>query len=141
MVSKNPEDFTEGQEARLFVIAAFNGPLHRTDLLNELLRKSIRQRGEELVGTLKRLLSWAMRCRIPDSPKLAKTINRQRTGIEDALLLGLSNSGSEATNNSVRLVTQLACGFHSARALIALMKLQFGGIRIPLPFSYTRKHS
>ena len=141
VVCKNPEDLTEGQKARLSAIAAFNGPLYRAYLLKELLRQAIREKGQEGVGILKRWISWAVRCRFPEFTKLAKTIKRHRAGIEDALLLGLANAGSEATNNGIRLLTRLAYGFHSPRALIALMRLKFGGVRIPLPFSYARKHS
>jgi transposase len=60
-----------------------------------------------------------------------------REGIEAALHTRLANAGSEATNNGVRLLTRLAYGFHSPTALIALIKLKFGGVRIPLPFRYT----
>ena len=67
---------------------------------------------------------------------LAQTIGRHREGIEAALQTGLANAGSETTRNGVRLLTRLAYGFHSPAALIALIKLKFGGVRIPLPFRY-----
>jgi transposase len=100
------------------------------------MRQAIREKGHEGVATLARWLAWARRCRLPPFTKLAKTIGRHREGIEAALQTGLANAGSEATNNGVRLLTRLAYGFHSPAALIALIKLKFGGVRIPLPFRY-----
>ena len=136
VVCKNPENLTGGQKARLSAIERFNRPLYRGYLLKETMRQAIREKGHEGVATLARWLAWARRCRLPPFTKLAKTIGRHREGIEAALQTGLANAGSEATNNGVRLLTRLAYGFHSPAALIALIKLKFGGVRIPLPFRY-----
>ncbi len=100
------------------------------------MRQAIREKGHEGVATLARWLAWARRCRLPPFTKLATTIGRRREGIEAALQTGLANAGSEATNNGVRLLTRLASGFRSPAALIALIKLKFGGVRIPVPFRY-----
>jgi transposase len=91
------------------------------------------------VTKLARWLAWARRCRLPPFTKLATTIGRHREGIEPALQTGLANAGSEATNKGVRLLTRLASGFRSPAALIALIaliKLKFGGVRIPVAFRY-----
>ena len=138
VVCKSPENLTGGQKERLSAIEKFNRPLYRGQLLTETLRQAIREKGQAGIATLDRWLTWARRCRLPPFTKLAKTIGRHREGIEAAVQTGLAKAGSEATNNGVRLLTRLAYGFRSPAALIALIKLKFGGIRIPLPFSYGR---
>lgn len=45
----------------------------------------------------------------------------------------LSNARVEAVNTKIRLLTRIAFGFHSARALIALTMLSLGGLCPPLP--------
>jgi len=55
----------------------------------------------------------------------------------DAILVTLehrlSNALVEAVNTRIRLLTRRAFGFHSARPLIALAMLSFGGHRPRLP--------
>ncbi len=78
-------------------------------------------------------LAWARRCRIPAFVELAGKIAKNRAGIEASLTHGLSNARVEAVNPKIRLLTRIAFGFHSARALIALMMLSLGGLCPPLP--------
>jgi len=136
VVCKNPENLTGGQKPRLSAIGRLNRPLYRGYLLKETMRQVIREKGHDGVDTLARWLAWARRCRLPPFTKLAKTIGRHREGTDAAVHTKLANAGSEANNNGVRLLARLACGFHSPEALIALIKLKFSGVRVPLPFRY-----
>lgn len=78
-------------------------------------------------------LTWARRCRLQPFVKLAKTITKQRSGIEAALRNGLSNARTERINTQIRLITRRGFGYHSPWAVIALAMLSLGGLCPPLP--------
>ncbi len=78
-------------------------------------------------------LKWARRCRLQPFTKLAKTITKQRPGIEAALRNGLSNARTEQVNTQIRLITRRGFGYHSPWAVIALAMLSLGGLCPPLP--------
>lgn len=130
---KNPEDLTERQGRKLSWIAATNEPLYRAYLLKEELRMVFALRGEAGLALLDDWLAWAGRCRLPAFVELARKVARHRAGIEATLVHGLSNARVEAINTRIRLLTRIAFGFHSARALIALAMLGLGGLCPPLP--------
>ena len=130
---KNPEDLTERQQRKLAWIAATNEPLYRAYLLKEELRMVFALRGADGRRLLDGWLSWARRCRIPAFVELARKVARHRPGIEATLVHGLSNARVEAVNTKIRLLTRIAFGFHSAKALIALAMLSLGGLCPPLP--------
>ncbi len=130
---KNPEDLTERQQTKLAWIAATNEPLYRAYLLKEELRMVFALRGAEGRRLLERWLAWARRCQIPAFVELARKIAKNRPGIGATLLHGLSNARVESVNTKIRLLTRIAFGFHSARALIALAMLSLGGLCPPLP--------
>jgi len=87
----------------------------------------------EAIALLDRWIAWARRCRLPSFARLAKTITAQRPGIVAAIEHRLSNARVEAANTTIRLITRRAFGFHSAEALIALVKLTLSGLCPPLP--------
>ncbi len=65
--------------------------------------------------------------------EVARKVRRHWEGIIAALTHGLSNGRVEVVNTRVRLLTRIAYGFHSARALIALVMRSLGGYCPPLP--------
>jgi len=130
---KNPEDLTERQRTKLAWIAATNEPLYRAYLLKEQLRLVFAIRGVPGILALDDWLAWARRCRIPAFVELARKVAKNRPGIEAALSHGLSNARVEAVNTKIRLLTRIAFGFRSTKALIALAMLSLGGLCPPLP--------
>jgi len=130
---KNPQDLSERQQRKLAWIARTNEPLYRAYLLKEQLRMVFALGGAAGLDLLDDWLSWARRCQIPAFVELARKVARHRTGIAATLLHGLSNARVEALNTRIRLLTRIAFGFHSARALIALAMLSLGGLCPPLP--------
>jgi transposase len=132
-ICKNPENLTPRQTAKLSALEKLNAPLYRAYLLKEALRAVFVTKGEEGVAMLHRWQKWAQRCRIPQFVELARRVRRHRDGIEAALVHRVSNGRVEATNNQVRLLTRIAHGFHSAKALIAMMFLKLGGLDLRLP--------
>ena len=130
---KNPENLSDGQEAKLALVAKVNKPLYRAYLLKEQLRQVFKLRGDAGVHLLKLWLSWAARARLPEFDKVRAAVLTNLRGIQAALRHGLSNARVESLNNRLRLLTRVAYGFHSAGALIALAMLKLGGTCPALP--------
>ena len=130
---KNPEDLTERQGRKLAWIARTNEPLYRAYLLKEQLRMVFALRGSAGIRLLDDWLAWARRSQLPAFVELARKVAKHRAGIEAALTHGLSNARVESVDTKIRLLTRVAFGFHSAKALIALAMLSLGGLCPPLP--------
>jgi transposase len=130
---KNPEHLTGHQKQALSKIQHTNLPLYRAYLLKEQLRQIYRVPAKHAPALLDAWLQWARRSRLEPFRKLARTITRQRPGIEAAIQHGLSNARTEAINTNIRLITRRAFGFHKPEALIALAMLTLGGLCPPLP--------
>jgi transposase len=130
---KNPPDLTQNQKLSLAWIAVANKGLYRAYLLKEQLREVFRVKGRRGRLLLAGWLAWALRSRLPEFVKLAKTIARYLPLIHNTLDHGLSNARSEATNTHLRLLTRRAYGYHSPETLIAMAMLTRGGLCPPLP--------
>ena len=130
---KNPGRLTERQHHKLAQIQQTNKPLYRAYLISQQLREIYRVTYEEAVELLDAWLAWARRCRLAPFVKLAKTITKQRPGIEAAIRHGLSNARIEQVNTQLRLITRRAYGFRTPEALIALAMLSLGDLCPPLP--------
>jgi transposase len=132
-LSKNPENLTDRQRAKLEWIATADPRLHRAYLLKEALRLIFQMPPDQAVTELDRWLDWARRCRIPAYVDLARKIHIYRDRILTAIEHRLSNGLIEGVNTRIRLLTRLAFGFHSSHALIALAMLSLGRHRPALP--------
>ena len=134
-LSKNPEDLTRRQAARLAWIEKTHPYLYRAWLLKEGIRVIFQLKGQPATAkaALGKWLQWAARCRIPQFVELGKTIRRHRPGIEAALEYRLSNGLIESVNTKIRAITRMAFGFHHPSALIGLAMLALGGLRPALP--------
>ena len=122
------------EQLRLADIAKVNKPLYRAYLLKEHLRQVFATRGADGALLLQSWLRWAARSKVPEFVDLARRIRLYfRDDILNTLRHGLSNGLVESTNTKIRLLTRMAYGFKSAKALIALAKLNLGGYDIQLP--------
>ncbi|MEH1130894.1 ISL3 family transposase, partial [Micromonospora sp. CPCC 206061] len=131
---KNAGDLNGRQQATLARIAATNRPLYRAYLLKEQLRQVFAPGGEERVELLDEWLAWAARSQLKPFVELAHRIRTYfRQDIINTLVYRMSNGILESTNTKIRLLTRVAFGFHSADALIAMIKLHLGGYHIDLP--------
>jgi len=88
---------------------------------------------DEAETLLDRFLSWAQRSRMDSFVKLGRTIRKHRAGILAALDLGINNGRSEGLNRKVRAITSRAYGFHTAKAVAAMILLCCGPVEIMLP--------
>jgi len=130
---KNPDRLTERQKLKLARLQEINQHLYRGYLLCQQLRIIYRVPCEHALVLLDAWLTWARRCRLAPFVKLAKTITKQRAGIEAALRHRLSNARVEQVNTQIRLITRRGFGYHSPWAVIALAMLTLGGLCPPLP--------
>lgn len=130
---KNAHRLTGRQRQKLAHIQQTNKPLYRAYLISQQLREIYRVTYHEAVELLDAWLAWARRCRLPPFVKLAKTITKQRPGIEAAIEHGLSNARIEQVNTQLRLITRRAYGFRTPEALIALAMLTLSGLCPRLP--------
>ncbi|MGI9000999.1 MAG: transposase [Pseudonocardia sp.] len=103
-------------------------------ILKEQLREIFACRDPEKArALLAGWIAWARRSRLPAFVTLAKTIQRYRQLILNAVTHGLAEARSEATNTHLRLLTRRAYGYHTPEALIAMADLTRGGLCPPLP--------
>jgi len=131
---KSPEKQTINQLAKLGEVQQANKPLYRAFLLKEELRLLYHLDDPSLAPEhLNAWLTWASRSRLEPFTKLARTIRRYRTGILNAIRLGLDNGRLEGLNSRIRLISHRSFGFHSPQPLIALIYLCCAGVHVPLP--------
>ncbi len=130
---KNAEEWTTHQVAAMAWIKANHPALHRGWRLKESLRAVFATGGKEGVHLLRRWISWARRCRLPEFVEVARRITRHWTAIEASLLTGLSNGLVESVNTKIRAINRRAFGFHHVEAFIALAKLSLGHNKPALP--------
>ena len=131
---KSPEKQTIDQLAKLGEVQQANKPLYRAFLLKEELRLLYHLDDPALAPThLDAWLTWASRSRLEPFTRLARTIRRYRTGILNAIRLGLDNGRLEGLNSRIRLISHRSFGFHTPAPLIALVYLCCAGLHVPLP--------
>lgn len=132
-LSKNPENLTARQRAKLEWIATADPRLYRAYRLKEALRLIFQMPPNAAAVELEAWISWARRCRIPAFVDLARKIATYRDRILTAITHQLSNGLIEGVNTRIRLLTRIAFGFHKPDALIALAMLTLGRHRPTLP--------
>jgi transposase len=134
-VLKGGDRLTAPQRQVLDELRRTRHVLWRAWVLKEELRDLYRIADPALAAAyLRRWLSRATRCRIPQMVAFARTVRRHFAGIVAAVELGLSNSRLEGVNSKIRLINHRGYGHHSAAALVAMIYLCCGGVRTVLPF-------
>jgi transposase len=133
---KNRQDLNRREKRKLSEVQRKNQRLYRAYLLKETLAQALDylqpKRGRD---ALRNWLAWASRSRLAPFVKTARTIRRHFEGVVAYVKTRLTNGLTEGLNNRMRMVARRAFGFHSAEALIAMLFLNCGGIRLnpPLP--------
>jgi transposase len=128
------EHHSERQRQLLAELEQANSSLFRAYLLKEQLRALFHLPDRAQAPALfDAWLEAAQRCGLAPFERLARTLGSFRRGILAAIRLGLSNGRLEGLNSKVRLLSHRSFGFHSAQALIALVYLCCGGIKLRLP--------
>jgi transposase len=133
---KNPWNLTLRQGEKLSEVARTNKRLYRAYLLKESLAQGLdyRQvwRAEQHLDSW---VQWASHSKLEPFVKLSHTVRHHMQGLLAYVSTGLSNGLVEGLNNKIRLITRRAFGFHSAKALMAMIHLCCGGLQLapPLP--------
>ena len=133
---KSPARLTRDERARLSDIQRTNRPLYRAYLLKEALVDVFEYRQPARARkALDDWLGWASRSRLAPFVRAARTIRKHAVGILAYFQERLTNGLVEGINTRLRMIARRAYGFHSAYALIAMIRLCVGGITLnpPLP--------
>jgi len=122
---------TEAQEARLADLPRDNHRLYRGYLLRGELGDILDRKQPNVARVL--LLGWcdwASRSRLRPFVRLSKTIRSHMDGIIAYVRWQVTNGPTEGLNNKARLITRRAYGFHSAEAVLAMIRLCCSGLVI-----------
>jgi len=133
---KSPARLTRDERATLSTIQQTSRPLYRAYLLKEALADVFAYRQSKRARqALDDWLKWASRSRLAPFIRIARTIRQHATGILAYFDERLTNGVVEGINARIRMIARRAFGFHSAYALIAMIRLCCGGIPLnpPLP--------
>ena len=132
-VLKDPDNLTGSQQESLASIKTTNGPLFRAYLIKEQLREVFRVKGRRGRRLLAGVIAWASRSRLPEMVDLARKLRRFKDLIANTLDTGVTSALAENTNMHITVLARRAYGFHSPKALIAMIELTRGGLCPPLP--------
>ncbi len=128
---KNPWNLSDQERRKLKTIERSNQKLYRAYLLKEALAQALDYRQPwRARQALREWLGWASRSRLPAFVKLARTIRKHLEGILGYIGERLTNGIVEGINTRLRMVARRAFGFHSPQALISMLYLCCGGVRL-----------
>ena len=131
---RNPWALTFEDKLRLRQVEKQCQPLYRAYLLKETLARALDyyqpKRARE---ALDQWLAWASRSRLQPFVRIARTIRKHKRGILAYVRSRLTNGVVEGINNRLRVIARSAYGFHSWRALAAMLFLCCGGITLSPP--------
>jgi transposase len=133
---KNPHELSAHDRERLSNVQRSNRPLYRAYLLKETLARALDyQQPKRAREALEAWLCWASRSRLKPFQRVARTVRAHLPGILAYVRHRLTNGIVEGLNGKLRLISHRAYGFHSAKAIIAMLYLNCAGIQLnpPLP--------
>lgn len=76
----------------------------------------------------KRWIAWAMRSRLEPMKRAARTIRKHMWGIVNAIVLKLTNAGSESQNAKIQWIKKQACGFRNRERFRNAIYFHLGGL-------------
>lgn len=133
---KRPENLDPAEKFKLSEVQRKNRRLYRAYLLKETLAKALDylQPGRA-AEALRSWLAWASRSKLAPFVRMARTIREHFQGVLAYVRTRVTNALAEGINNKLRMVARRAYGFHGSQALISMLFLTCGGIKLspPLP--------
>ena len=133
---KRPWDLSLWEGQKLEDLQKRNHRLYRAYLLKESLAEILEDNQlARARAALKQWLSWASRSKIKPFVQVARTIRFYFDGVLAYVKERLTNGLVEGFNTRLRMIARRAYGFHHVNALIAMLYLCCGGIKLepPLP--------
>jgi transposase len=129
---KNPESLTDAQEQTLSDIERTNYPLYQAYLIKEQFRAILDRRQPNVVRVrLNEWCQWVRDSKLGSFLPVTKTIEKHMEKIIAYIRTRLTNGLVEGLNCKVRLLIRRAYGFHSAEAVIAMVRLCCSKITLP----------
>ena len=133
---KNPWNLGAGERQSLEELEEANRSLFRGYLLKESFAAILSRRQVNVARA--KLVQWiadAKRSSLEHFARAARTVERYQDGILEYVRTRFTNARTEGLNGKIRTITRRAFGFHSASALIAMIFLCCGGVRVTPAFS------
>lgn len=75
-------------------------------------------------------LAWAQRCRLEPMVRAARTVRRHLWGIVNAIVLKVTNAGSESINAKIQRLKKWACGYRNRERFKAAIMFHLGGLEL-----------
>ena len=98
------------------------------------LRRSAAERGWE------RWYSWAVRCRLEPMREVARMIKKHWQGVMNAVVSGVTNARSEATNAKIQWIKRKACGYRNRQRFRNAIYFHLGGLDL-YPYALRSTHT
>jgi len=133
---KSPWNLTGAENKSLEELEEANKTLFRGYMLKESFAAILD--GRQIHVARERLSAWIADAResgLSHFVKTAGTIERHMDGILEYVRTRFSNGRTEGMNGKIRTITRRSFGFHSAKALIAMIFLCCGGVHVTPAFS------
>jgi transposase len=73
-------------------------------------------------------LAWAQRCRLQPMVKVARMVRRHLWGIVNAIVLKVTNAGSESINAKIQRLKKWACGYRNRERFKTAILFHLGGL-------------
>ena len=128
---KSSWNLRQDESNRIAELPKQNARLYRAYLLKEGLADILDGRQVNVVEKrLREWIGWAQRSQLEAFRRTAATIKEHLPNIVAYVRWKLTNGVVEGLNNKVRLLTRRAYGFHSAEAVIAMVKLCCTGLEL-----------
>ncbi len=128
---KNPWNLTRREREKLSELPRNNMRLYRAYLLKEAFQVIFdSETPEEADRIFTEWYGWARRSQIEPIRRLAQSLRQRWQGIRRFIQLRLTNAIVEGFNSKIRMLSHRAFGFHSADALIAMIRLCCSGIQL-----------
>ena len=128
---KNPWNLSRGERQKLSEIQRNNRRLYRAYLLKESFQQIYDARTDQQADAhFADWYRWARRSRLGPFLRVAQTLKAHWDGIRRFIALRLTNAAVEGYNSKIRMISHRAFGFHSAKALIAMIMLLCSGVHL-----------
>jgi len=130
-LQKSEWNLTDADVQTLAQLEQTNLPIFRGHMLKESLVAILDRR--QINVARRNLVDWIDSARssgLDHFVRLAKTIEKRMDGILEYVRTRLNNGRTEGLNGKIRTITRRSFGFHSARALIAMIFLCCGAVHV-----------
>ena len=129
----NPENCTDGQNEKIKLIENNYPDLYRAYQLKESIRLILHMNDvQQAEGELDQWIADAAASELKPMVELSEKIARHRKSILNSIRCQANSAKSEATNTTIKVLIEMARGFHSLTNMVSLIYLKCSDLVIPL---------